>query len=681
MFSKTNKNKTISLRYILMGWLMAFILPIIFIYTFVGYSMQKENLINDNKSFQEQLEYSVINAMSMSNSGYDLLSELLHDVLKDKMIIFAEEFKKAGSPEKLNLEALRETLGGKVHLYINGENGITKYSTNKDDIGFDYKSLKDFYPVLEERRKGNEFVSDPFVTSQNSNVLTKYGFMPTENHKDLLQISVTSEDYKNALNGIDYNKVIEDMKKSPYISDIRVFGSQGKLINNPKLNIDDKTQKIVQSVANNAKNYIDDSGENSKKYIYIANGYGPNTGDVRKIVEITYDSTLINKILSDFKIKQLITIVIATMILSLIIILISSKALNPLVKLKEGINKIAEGDLTVKFTEKGKGEIRLIEQSINIMANNILHLIENISKSAQTTAKSSEQLNISFEEISKAVEQTASSTVNVASVITEQGSLVVETSNQVEIVSEGIETIKSNIDNVSVLIDKVVTKSDDGMNHIVNTVDQIKNIRSTSEEVRDIINVLDKSSNEITGIIGSIESIAEQTHLLALNASIEAARAGEYGKGFAVVASEVGKLADQSNQSAKTIRELILNNQQNTKLAVEAMEKGMDSIASGEDIAENAGVSFKNITELINNTKENINVISSNSNSLEENKNLISQTIKNLSTLSDEVINETNSTAATTEEQSASIEEVGAYVHSLSNMADGLVHDLEKFKI
>lgn len=674
---KTGRKKITSLKYVLTLRLMMLIIPIFLIYNFLGYSTQRKNLIESNTLLQNQVEYSIVNAITMSNSGYNLLSKSLDDTLKTKMMIFADEYKKAGSPEKLNLDALRESLGGKLHLYINDETGITRYATNKDDIGFDYKNLKEFYEVLQKRRQGNEFASDPFVTSQNSNVLTKYAYMPTENHKDLLQISVTSEDFKDMLQEVDYNKVVEDVKKTSNVSSIRVFGSRGKLINDPSLAIDDNIQKIVQNVAESQKNYID----NSKKYIYVGNGYGPTTGDVRKIVEITYNTDDIDKALFSYTVRQGIITVISIALLAFIILIISSKTINPLIRLQEGIDKIAEGDLTVKFDEKGKGEINLISQSMNKMAENMLNLIININSSAKTTAEATDRLNYSFEEISKAVEQTTSSTVNIASEINDQGGLVSETANQVEIVGEGIKLIKSNIDSVSTLVDNVIAKSDSGMSSIENTVDQMKNIKTSTEEVRDLIEILDKSSSEISGITSSIEAIAEQTHLLSLNASIEAARAGESGRGFAVVASEVGKLAEQSSNSAKIIKDLITKNQHNTKLAVEAMEKGVDSVAKGEEIAESAGIAFKSITDLISDTRKNIDIISSNSYSLENNRELISKTIENLTSISDEIINETNSTAATTEEQSASIQEVSAFAHTLSNMAENLIHDIEKFKI
>src|SRR5205085_10849113 len=109
---------------------------------------------------------------------------------------------------------------------------------------------------------------------------------------------------------------------------------------------------------------------------------------------------------------------------------------------------------------------------------------------------------------------------------------------------------------------------------------------------------LGKSSDQIGHIIGVIDDIADQTNLLALNAAIEAARAGEQGRGFAVVADEVRKLAERTTTATKEIAQMIKSIQDETKVAVTAMEEGTKQVEDGVKTTSQAGDALKEIIQM-----------------------------------------------------------------------------------
>ena len=113
----------------------------------------------------------------------------------------------------------------------------------------------------------------------------------------------------------------------------------------------------------------------------------------------------------------------------------------------------------------------------------------------------------------------------------------------------------------------------------------------------DAMTKIHDTSQEVVGIIQTIEQIADQTNLLALNASIEAARAGELGKGFAVVAGEIGKLADESSKAANTTRDLI-------GVSIDEIEKGNELANRVLASLDDAVSAVANVNEMIEKTAE-----------------------------------------------------------------------------
>ena len=130
-----------------------------------------------------------------------------------------------------------------------------------------------------------------------------------------------------------------------------------------------------------------------------------------------------------------------------------------------------------------------------------------------------------------------------------------------------------------------------------------------SQELASSIGELQAGSDEIGKIVEIISGISEQTNLLALNAAIEAARAGEAGRGFSVVADEVRQLAEQSQQSAALITDLIGKNKQSMEKAAAASEKGSASVLSGISVVQEADQSFAALQKQVGELSQRIGTI------------------------------------------------------------------------
>jgi methyl-accepting chemotaxis protein len=185
---------------------------------------------------------------------------------------------------------------------------------------------------------------------------------------------------------------------------------------------------------------------------------------------------------------------------------------------------------------------------------------------------------------------------------------------------------------------------------------------------------------KIGAVVETIDDIAEQTNLLALNAAIEAARAGEHGKGFAVVADEVRKLAERSGRETKQIADLIAQVQTGTQEAVAAMDSGAATVELGSQKAAQAGAALEQILAAVQETVRQVGEIASSSQRMASGARSVTNAMHSISAVVEEssaateemaaqasaVTNAIQSIAAVSEEQSAATEEVSASTEQMS---------------
>jgi len=311
---------------------------------------------------------------------------------------------------------------------------------------------------------------------------------------------------------------------------------------------------------------------------------------------------------------------------------------NPIFKLKEGMEKAENGDLTTEINIKSKDELGILAGSFNKMIANIREIIgemltasdklansaHDFSTNADNMARSNQEVNNAIEEVAKGnTEQTQDITevvtlmdnlnraiTSIAEGAERQASNVNRTSENVGQMALGVEEVAASAQSAANTAEETAEVANHGGHAVEQVVSGMENIKAKVFEAADKIKELGEQSMQIGEIIQVIDDIAEQTNLLALNAAIEAARAGEHGKGFAVVADEVRKLAEKSSKATKEIAELILNIQRGTEKAVSAMQEGTTEVETGAGLALNAGKALGQILENVSRTNDEIHKIS-----------------------------------------------------------------------
>jgi methyl-accepting chemotaxis protein len=300
--------------------------------------------------------------------------------------------------------------------------------------------------------------------------------------------------------------------------------------------------------------------------------------------------------------KKILTTLATIGILAILLAIGISTAVSlsiskPLKVLLDRFTDIAhgEGDLTKRLDTSGHDEITEVSKQFNLFVETLEKLISNAATISTHVAASAAVIQAASQNMSRGVESAAAQATSVATAgeemsatssdIAQNCSMAADSSQHTnQLASEGGTVIQDTVEGMTRIADRV---------------------KSTATAIES----LGVRSDQIGTIVGTIEDIADQTNLLALNAAIEAARAGEQGRGFAVVADEVRALAERTTRATREIGEMIKAIQKETKIAVETMNEGVSEVAKGTEDAARSGEALQAILQQVSEVTNQIHQI------------------------------------------------------------------------
>lgn len=495
--------------------------------------------------------------------------------------------------------------------------------------------------------------------------------------------------YKGNYNLTSNNQTIDDFKKKTNV-DVTVFWKKTRMVtsvidkNGKRSTGTDIPDSVYDKVMQDGKYFSDNVDIGGTEYYGYYEALKNADGSSQAIIFTGMPSSDVKAIYKKRLVNTTVFMIVITLMACALLAAVITFIVKAITKVIGHLGEVADGELDFKISEKllqRSDEIGNIARSVHTLIGGLASIVVNIhhstgelaefkddfQKKFETINNSISNVNVAVDEIANGATSQADETQKVSSQINDMGDAITKTPQNVDSLTQSTEQMKEHNEQLDTTIQELMAISDRNKESLAAVYNQTN---ETNQSVMHIGNAVDM-----------ITDIAGQTNLLSLNASIEAARAGEYGKGFAVVADQIRQLADQSANTAKEIGEIVAELIENSNTSVETMGVVRQEMTGQYEKLNTTKDIFEQLNEEVNNVVTAIESISTEVESLDRLKGEVLGSAESLAAIAQE-------NAASTEETSASMVELGEIVNDcntktkqLVDIADSMEENVHKFHV
>lgn len=402
------------------------------------------------------------------------------------------------------------------------------------------------------------------------------------------------------------------------------------------------------------------------------------------VLVISTDESEALKPVSGIILRGLLSGIIIAVITVLLIKVMVGRSMKPIHILSDALGRMAgldfRKDPEMDTLTKRRDEFGKISRAVDSVQEQFRATVLSIKDQSEKLFQSSDSMMRNAMTMSDTSNQVDQAVSDIAQGATSQADSTQKTTDNVMKIGDMIEKATQSVKELN-QVSSEMTDAENTASTILSDLDEInKHTTAAVEEIARQTEKTNESATRIREVTTLISNIAEETNLLSLNASIEAARAGEAGKGFAVVAEEIGKLAEQSNQSAKQIEDIIIQLVNDSEESVKTMDNVRDITKKQSDNIGRTGEAFSKIAEGIAASNICVSNISDQMKVIDTARSEVVDTVENLSAIAEE-------NAASTQESSASVTQMNQIAGDikdssgdLRNIAEVLRDKMNQFK-
>lgn len=375
-----------------------------------------------------------------------------------------------------------------------------------------------------------------------------------------------------------------------------------------------------------------------------------------------------------------LVVILMLLILPTLAMILLTRAFKPLHALVSDAEVIARGDFTKTFETNRKDEIGMLSNSLNNISSGLKSMFHVIGDMSSEVANTSSEISASSQELTAFNQEVHQNVIDVSELASDQLSSLDEAKANVQYMADRIFELNESVKRINESMESVINSTGEGTDASAKIEERILDLQETSEKTNFKIKKLSEGSIEIEEIINTIRGIAEETNMLALNASIEAARAGEAGRGLSVVASEVSKLAEQSKNSTNSIDALIRDIRENIDSVVSSTLENNEKLEEGVSVVQESKATFGVINSEVQAIVTQVTDITDMVGRIYEKIETLLNGFHDIVEKSDNTMSHIDSVKRISEDQTSAMNEITNSTIALAEMSIELKDAVSKFK-
>ena len=411
---------------------------------------------------------------------------------------------------------------------------------------------------------------------------------------------------------------------------------------------------------------------------------GVYSDDIQNIVDNSNGVIQIGQIFNQSLCLMAGMAAIFAVIIAIVAYILIKKIILVIDKVKVQLTRVAQGDLTGKLEgriSQRNDELGAMVRNTNIAMDSFRSSMLSVKDTTDAVESGSTDMKEKTENAVNANEQVATAIGNVAAEVSQQASAVDQMIENVASLADAGKAVSTAVEEALQYMKQLDGNSADMKAKMESMSEESAHMDVNVQEISEKIDVTSKGIQEMETILGSIEEIASETNLLALNASIEAARAGDAGRGFAVVADSIKGLSENTSNELENIRKIISTLVENFKECEKCIELVVKSNQSSTESTKDVIESFRIINNDVVSTNEKLTVVHETDEKMMKDIMEIDSQVKVIGQAAESNAAATQEITASSEELTALLTNISSTCNSMTGYVDNLVKDMNQFKV